>query len=99
MTTEPHLGLHWRVVMDGDHIDPRAWSHMVGSCRACEKGHLIAQTQHNRGPKDVTWFEAKCSNCGHEVAAPQGKILRESSRHSEMPPGFWSYRTRSKGSS
>lgn len=86
----------WRRVVDQDMIDinqfnrARAESNFVGTCRLCG-GHLAPMPTDQEG--HLEWFEARCVLCGKEVASPGGRTLRRSSRHTEMPVGWWEYRT------
>lgn len=69
---------------------------VVGSCRSCSlanrHGDLVAipASMHDHMGEDgeVTWYEARCLACGTEVAAPNGRVLRRSSRHAETPRGW-----------
>lgn len=79
-----------------DVIDSALWNRanagheIVGECRLCG-GHLTpAGTSYLAGR--VEWFEARCVQCGHMVAAPGGRTLRRSGRASEQPPGWWEAR-------
>lgn len=81
-------GLGWRMTQ-GDTINTAAWNRaraergIIGSCRLCG-GHLVPlETDPNVGPLD--WYEAECVLCHHPIAAPGGRVLRRSSRHSEQP--------------
>lgn len=69
---------------------------IVGSCRECalhgRHGDLVAlaPSAHDHMGEDgeVTWYEARCRACGKEVAAPNGRVMRRSSRHTETPRGW-----------
>lgn len=65
----------------------------VGTCRTCG-GFCIALRSHEQGK--IVWQGGQCLNCKHEFAMPNGEILRRSSRHSEMPQGYWERRTRAQ---
>ncbi len=79
-------------------INTSAWGRahasgeFVGTCRICG-GHLVAQPSYTAGA--INWYSARCveADCHHEVAMPNGAILRRSSQHSEMPAGFWAKKT------
>lgn len=81
-------GLGWTFTQ-GDTINVGQWNRaraergIVGSCRLCG-GHLVPQETEPRIVA-LEWFEARCILCGHEIAAPGGRVLRRSSRHSEQP--------------
>lgn len=78
------VNLHWRRAVEA--------ATSVGTCRedGCG-GELIPLRPRERdGP--IAWYEAECSTCGHTVAAPAGRVLRRSSRHDEMPSGWWTDR-------
>lgn len=86
------------VVGNDDTLVPkRRWSELaamgavVGQCRVCN-GNLkaIPPSEHDTQGEDgqITWYETRCDNCGRETAAPNGRILRRSSLHSEMPSGW-----------
>lgn len=88
----------WRRVLAGDGmINTAMWNRaraergFVGTCRECG-GHLAPEPVTTVG--QVEWYTAACISCGHEVAAPGARILRGSSRFSEMPPGWWEQRRR-----
>lgn len=82
-------------------LNTRAWNRAVesgepvGDCRVCG-WHIVGCPTEIVGT--VTWYTAVCTNppCRHEVASPNGEILRKSSRHSEMPSGFWTGRPGTK---
>lgn len=64
----------------------------VGTCRVCGD-HMVADTTREEGK--TTWYTARCigAGCHHEVVMPNGRVLRRSARHDEMPQGFWAKRT------
>ena len=72
-------------------LNTRAWNaaaesgEPVGDCRICGYHLRAVPTQH---VGRVDWYSAECTNCHHEVAAPNGEILIRSGRWSEQPPGF-----------
>lgn len=84
-------GLYGRVVLGGE-INPVMWAQaddsaqIVGTCRDndCD-GYLVVDPPKEYGPTPLTWFEARCLKCGHQVAAPGGRLLRRSSRWTERP--------------
>ena len=64
---------------------------VVGTCREPKCGGLLqAMPTHEDGTR--AWYGAACLDCGHEVWAPAGRLLRRSSRRTEMPEGAWEYR-------
>ena len=87
-------GLYRRLV-DRSEIDVAGWNRVrserghVGTCRSCGS-YLVPLSVERHG--GIDWYEARCLSCGKEVAAPDGRTLRRSSRHSEMPPGWWEAR-------
>jgi hypothetical protein len=89
-------GLYRRFV-DHDMIETGQWLRaraertVVGSCRLCG-GHLAPMEGLPAGSSHLEWFEARCLLCHHEYASPSGRVLRRSSRHTEMPPGWWEFR-------
>lgn len=68
----------------------------VGSCRVCGD-HMVAEPTRTEGK--IHWYTARCigADCHHDVAMPDGRILRRSARHDEMPQGFWDKRTGALG--
>jgi hypothetical protein len=70
---------------------------VIGQCRACG-GDLqaIEPSEHDAQGEDgeITWYEAKCRDCGREIAAPNGRMLARSSAHREMPRGWLERRNR-----
>lgn len=87
----------WRAVVDHDMINTGQWNRaraeakFVGTCRECG-GHLKPLESLEPGASHLEWAEARCVLCGHEVASPSGRVLRRSSRHTQMPVGWWEYR-------
>lgn len=85
----------WSRVTNGDLIDSGQWSRakaaseFVGECRNCG-GYLLPGSIIQVGR--IEWYEARCVACGHEVAAPGGRILRRSARWSEQPANWWEQR-------
>jgi hypothetical protein len=85
----------WQRVTTRDGVDAASWEQArrergyVGTCRVCG-GYLVPRPPYWVG--HVEWYEAQCLACGREVVAPGGRRLRRSSRHSEMPPGWWELR-------
>lgn len=90
-------GIHARRVDQQQFLHVADWHRandareIVGSCRqpGCG-GFLQAVDTHQAG--GITWYGTECMNCGHETAAPEGRVLRRSGRHQEMPDGWWSQR-------
>jgi hypothetical protein len=92
-------GLYRRYV-DHDMVDYGQWNRaraeraVVGTCRLCG-GHLAPLETLPPGSSHLEWAEARCLLCGHEYASPSGRTLRRSSRHTEMPNGWWEFRQQS----
>lgn len=82
----------------GLYINVAAWGRaqgggeFVGTCRVCGD-QLVALATHTAGK--TNWFAARCVNqeCLHEIAMPNGAVLKRSGLHSEMPEGFWAKKT------
>ena len=91
----------------GAWLRARAEGAHVGTCRRCGE-YLIALEpyEHTNGRVD---YEAHCrreivatmvagkrtvTGCEWTFNAPGGRILRRSSRHDEMPDGYWESRLR-----
>jgi len=89
----------WTRVVDSDLINTFTWnrtraeSGFVGTCRLCG-GHLRPEPS-DPAVAHVEWLEATCMLCGKTIVSPNGRTLRRSSRHSEMPGGWWDARERS----
>lgn len=100
---DPHSqGIYRRFLVDEDgvrRLHSQLWNGAVGSgefvgtCPACG-AYLVADPTHQTGR--ITWYSAHCTNpaCRHEFTAPNGLVLRRSSRHGEMPQGAWDARQR-----
>lgn len=65
---------------------------IVGTCRVRLCGGLMQAVDTQEDGGGITWYGAECLNCGHEVVAPNGRVLARSSRHHEMPDGWWGRR-------
>lgn len=86
----------------GAMINTREWNlavqsgEMVGDCRFCGNNMRPWPTEI---AGQITWYTAQCvfSQCGRVIAAPNGEMLRRSSRHDEMPSGFWNGRAKQRG--
>ncbi len=89
----------WSRLTNGFYIDHSAWmracaeGHHVGTCRRCGD-YLVPRHPDQVGNR--TDYEANCrvEACGWTLNAPGGRILTRSSRHNEMPSGWWDRRTR-----
>ncbi len=87
----------FRIVVDHDEVitgqfnRARAERKFVGTCRECG-GHLVPLDTLPTGSSHIEWSEASCVLCHKEYASPWGKTLRRSSRHTEMPHGWWEHR-------
>lgn len=87
----------WQRFVDGDQVAHGAWLRacaehtFVGTCRVCGDYLTPAYPEQLDGRTD---YEARCRSerCGHTVVAPGGRLLRRSSRHSQMPAGWWDHR-------
>lgn len=81
-------------------LNTRAWNNAaengypVGDCRNCGYNIFALPTEQ---VGNVTWYSAGCRNCGKEVVSANAEVLLRSSRHSEMPQGFWEGRTGTRG--
>jgi hypothetical protein len=93
-------GIYRRLLAD-DGLHHSAWNRAVelgehvGTCRWCG-GYLLGDPTHQAG--QITWLGGHCTNpqCGREFATPNGAALRRSSRHDEMPAGWWLLRAKKK---
>lgn len=77
----------WRRAVNGKEI--------VGSCRQGGCGGFLKAVDTQQSGSEasrIDWYGAECLNCGHEVTAPNGRVLRRSSRLGEMPDGWWAKR-------
>jgi len=70
----------------------------VADCRHCGADMFALPTEV---AGRITWYSAQCSNppCSAIIASPNGEVLRRSSRHSEMPGGFWDGRPKKQQAS
>jgi len=50
-----------------------ATGEVIGTCRACG-GYLVPDDPPVVDTNPVQWFTARCLDCGHEVAAPGGRV-------------------------
>lgn len=67
---------------------------VIGTCRKCgAEMYAVESDEHDAAGEvgQVTWYEARCAR-GHEVASPNGRVLRRSGLHSEMPSKWWAAR-------
>jgi hypothetical protein len=61
------------------------WKHatatgeVIGTCRECG-GYLIPDDVGWTELSPMQWFTASCLDCGHEVAAPGGRVLKHRER-------------------
>ena len=91
-------GLYRHLIADG-RIDHNRWMRAcaehghVGECRHCSSYLRPERPQQHNGRTD---YEAVCINdtCSCSVSAPAGRVLARSTRHSEMPGGWWEHRNR-----
>lgn len=101
-------GIWDRFVDAGDVINHAAWLRacaeggFVGTCRACGDFLLPQPPDERDGRHDYTAVcrsgnDGPGKGCGHEVNAPGGRRLRRSSRHLQMPTGWWDHRFKTKG--
>jgi hypothetical protein len=96
-------GINDRFVDTEDALPPKyEWERLarmraqIGQCRrlGCDAPlRAIPADEHDHSGEDgaISWYEAVCDN-GHEVAAPNGRVLRKSSLHGEMPSSWWEQR-------
>lgn len=54
----------------------------VGTCAKCW-APLLPQRPDEQTKPAITWFTARCSACGYEVASPSGRTLKRTFRHWE----------------
>lgn len=91
----------FRPMVSGDVINTGTWNRaraerkFVGTCRLCG-GHLAPLPSEPSG-SNIEWCEAQCILCYKAIASPWGRTLRRSSRHTEMPVGWWEHRTQTLG--
>lgn len=94
-----NAGLHRRYGGSGNDINTGQWNYaraggdIIGSCRDNCDGLIVAEPTGDNTGSDITWYETRCLKCGHTTAAPNGHTLSRSSRHQEMPSGWWAKRT------
>lgn len=95
---QPERGIAARFVDGLDFIIQSTWDEAaqrkqpVGTCRRAACGGLMMARPAYRND-NILWFEAECDNCGSSIATPDGRVLRRSTRHAEMPGGWWANRT------
>jgi hypothetical protein len=88
-------GLARRFGGNGEEIAAGQWNHaraagdIIGACRNNCTGLLVAEPTGDNNGSTIDWYETRCLKCGHITAAPNGRTLARSSRHSEMPDGWW----------
>jgi len=73
----------------------RLWP--VGTCRHNEcAGKLMARPARRDGNPEggILWFEASCNVCSGMVVAPNGRVMRKSTAHSDMPKNWLADRNR-----
>ena len=86
-------GITTRFVDSQDYIVEATWNDAVarhqpvGECRRVGCGGLL-MGRPSRKESEKLWFEAECNSCGGTVAAADGRVLRRSTRHDEMPKGW-----------
>lgn len=94
----PGKGGLWARVKDpaGYWVDESAWNRAraerspVGTCRECGIGELYPDPtppeHHQAGDEShLVWLSATCCGCGHQVALPNGKILKHSAARLRRP--------------
>lgn len=64
---------------------------MVGECRTC--GGYLRPYPPSEQPSGEYDYEAECITCTKSILAPRSRVLRRSTRHGEMPGGWWEQRT------
>jgi len=78
MGSEDTDGL-WSSMTYGGHIRDDRWKRaaatgeVVGTCFVCG-GYLIPDDPGWARASVIQWFVARCLDCGHEVAAPGGRL-------------------------
>lgn len=78
----------WQSVAHSGQIKTGAWGDaaaaggVIGTCRSCG-GYLVPDDPYRYGDTPLEWYIARCLECGHECAAPGGRVLHKSGRASE----------------
>jgi hypothetical protein len=75
---------------------------VIGSCRQARHGAKVCGGDmftmpidpHQSPDAPLKWQDAECGTCRHQVTIPNGRVLRRSSRHEEMPSGWFQERAR-----
>jgi len=91
-------GIYRRFLDSAGYLNSVSWNRAVsggehvGTCRNCGDRMLGLPTEIE---VKITWYTARCTNgqCERVIAAPNANVLRRSSRHGEMPDGWWAQRT------
>lgn len=85
------MTVYGEAIGGGAIINSRAWNQAradgrpIGDCRVCGYPVVALPTEN---AAHITWYTAQCTSCRHEIASPNGEMLRRSGRHSEQPAGF-----------
>lgn len=105
VASDPPQGLYPQYIdPSGFFVNRAAWQRAyhardaVGDCRQPDcAGRMIPTPTHSVGKVD--WFGAECDGVDdrdepyrHEIAAPDGRVVKGSALHSEMPTGWWDRR-------
>ncbi len=86
----------WPRHITGGAIDHPAWLRAcaersyVGNCRCGD--YLVPEPPEQIGQRLDYRAACRRDECSYELEAPGGRVLRRSSRHSEMPGGWWDHR-------
>lgn len=89
-------------LVDTDDLLPPKWQWeraarngtIVGQCRRCAADmRAVSDPDSDTAGEggQIVWYEAVCAN-GHTVVSPNGRVLRKSGIHGEMPGGWWDRR-------
>lgn len=83
----------WAFVVTGGRVDDSVWrrasanSEIVGVCRECG-GYVMPADPPDYGEKTaIRFYVARCGECGREIVAPGGRVLRGSARLTERSAG------------
>jgi hypothetical protein len=71
----------WSSMTYGGRIRQEKWrsaaatGEVIGTCRDCG-GWMIPDDPTYNDEAPLVWFTARCLDCGHEVASPEGRLSR-----------------------
>ncbi len=87
----PHDAGLWPRYVTGGAIDHAQWlraraeSQFVGTCRRCGDYLVPDPPAELAGRTDYTARCRRAEECGYELAAPGGRVMRHSGRRSDQP--------------